>query len=83
MRRILIGLVAALVAWQSLSAQAPTPRIGPNVSLDFFERAIAADPENLRIAADYRQMAIAAGQFDRSIDYLEKLADNKGSGPNI
>ena len=82
LRRILIGLVAVLVAWRSLSAQAPTP-IRPNVSLDSFERAIAADPENLRIAADYRQMAIAAGQFDRSIDYLEKLADKKGSGPNI
>ena len=75
--------MAGLVAWQPLSAQPPTPRIGPSVSLDSFERAIAADPENLRIAADYRQMAIAAGQFDRSIDYLEKLADNKGSGPNI
>jgi tetratricopeptide (TPR) repeat protein len=75
--------VAALVAWQSLTAQVPTPRIGPDVSLDSFERGIAADPENLRIAADYRQMAIAAGQFDRSIDYLEKLADKKGSGPNI
>ncbi|MFI5178494.1 MAG: hypothetical protein ACHQO8_08025, partial [Vicinamibacterales bacterium] len=36
------------------------------------ERAVAADPENLKIAADYRQLAIAAGDFDRPIDFLEK-----------
>jgi tetratricopeptide (TPR) repeat protein len=75
--------VAALLAWQSLMGQAPTPRIGPAESFESFERAIAADPENLRIAADYRQMAIATRQFDRSIDFLERLADKKGSGPNI
>jgi hypothetical protein len=47
------------------------------------ERTIAADPENLRAAADYRQQTIAAGPFDRSIDFLEKLSRQKGSGPNI
>ena len=52
-------------------------------SLEGFEKAIAADPENLRIAADYRQLAIAVEKFDRSIDFLEKLARRKGSGPNL
>ena len=47
------------------------------------EQAIAADPENLAIAAEYRQQAIAAGAFDRSIDFFEKLAKRKGSGPNV
>jgi tetratricopeptide (TPR) repeat protein len=75
LKRILIGLVAAVAAIVSLAAQAP--------SLDSFERAIAADPENLRLAADYRQMAIAAGGFDRSIKLFEKLADKKDSGPNV
>jgi tetratricopeptide (TPR) repeat protein len=73
--RIAAGIVAALAACVLLSAQAPT--------VDALERAVIADPENLRLAADYRQLTIAAGQFDRSIDFLEKLANKKGSGPNI
>jgi tetratricopeptide (TPR) repeat protein len=47
------------------------------------ERAIAADPEDLALAARYRQLVIGAGQFDRSIDFLDKLAKRKGSGPNV
>ncbi len=50
---------------------------------DDLERAIAADPENLAIAAEYRQDAIAAGAFDRSIDFFEKLTKRKGAGPNV
>lgn len=48
-----------------------------------FERAIAADPENLVVAAEYRQAAIAAGSYDRSIDFFEKLAKRKDAGPNV
>jgi tetratricopeptide (TPR) repeat protein len=51
--------------------------------IDALEQAVAADPENLIVAADYRQRAIAAAAFDRSIDFLEKLAKRKGSGPNV
>jgi tetratricopeptide (TPR) repeat protein len=47
------------------------------------ERALQSDPENLLIAADYRQLAIAARDFDRPIGVLEKLAKQKGSGPNV
>jgi len=47
------------------------------------EKAIAADPENLRLAADYRQLAIAARDFDRSIEFFEKLAKRKDAGPNL
>jgi tetratricopeptide (TPR) repeat protein len=47
------------------------------------ERALQNDPENLALAADYRQLAIAARDFDRPIDVLEKLAKRKGSGPNV
>jgi tetratricopeptide (TPR) repeat protein len=46
------------------------------------ERALAADPENLRIAADYRQLAIAAKDFDRPIGFLEKLTKRKDAGAN-
>jgi hypothetical protein len=47
------------------------------------ERAIAADPENLRLAAEYRQQVITSGDFDRSIRFLEPLAHRRGSGPNV
>jgi tetratricopeptide (TPR) repeat protein len=47
------------------------------------ERSIQGDPENLPLAASYRALAIEAAQFDRSIDFLEKIAKRKGSGPNI
>ena len=47
------------------------------------ERAVTADPENLRLAADYRQRAVAASDFDRPIALLEKLAGRKDSGPNV
>lgn len=47
------------------------------------ERAITADPENLRVAAEYRQLAIAAKAFDRSIDFLANLAKQPNAGPNL
>ena len=47
------------------------------------ERAVQSDPENLQLAADYRQLAIPARDFDRPIGVLEKLAKQKGSGPNV
>ena len=47
------------------------------------EHALQNDPENLLLAADYRQLAIAAHDFDRPIGVLEKLAKQKGSGPNV
>jgi len=47
------------------------------------ERAITADPENLRVAAEYRQLAIAAKAFARSIDFLANLAKQPNAGPNL
>jgi tetratricopeptide (TPR) repeat protein len=51
--------------------------------IEAFEKAIAGDPENLKLAADYRQLVIMGGEFDRSIDFLERLAKQKGSGPDV
>lgn len=50
---------------------------------DDLEHAIAADPENVVLAAEYRQAAISAGSFDRSIEFFEKLAKRKDAGPNL
>jgi len=47
------------------------------------EQAVQRDPENLQLVAEYRQLAIAARDFDRPINVLEKLAKQKGSGPNV
>jgi hypothetical protein len=72
--------VAGLIA---VARPVPVRAQSPEAQMAAFEAKIAADPENLFLAADYRQTAIAAGQFDRSIDFLKRLARRKGSGPNI
>src|SRR5262249_46081003 len=77
--KLWIALASACVL---LIPVAPAAQSGVD-RLDSLERTVAADPENLRAAADYRQAAIGSGQFDRPIDVLEKLAKRKGSGPNV
>jgi hypothetical protein len=74
-------LAAALACGAALvSAAEPAPVV---VQLQAYEQEIAAQPENLAVAADYRQAAVAARMFDRPVDFLGKLAKRKGSGPNI
>jgi tetratricopeptide (TPR) repeat protein len=69
-------MLAAALSCAAAPAAAPRP-------IDRLEQAVAADPENLKLAADYRQLAIADQTFDRSIGFLEKLAKPRHSGPNI
>jgi tetratricopeptide (TPR) repeat protein len=73
----------AVVIVLSALACAAAPAGAAGRPIDALERAVAADPENLKLAADYRQLAIADKTFDRSIDFLEKLAKRRESGPNI
>jgi tetratricopeptide (TPR) repeat protein len=47
-----------------------------------FERAVAAEPENLKLGADYRQLTIDSGLYDRAIDFFRKLAAAT-SGANV
>ena len=73
------AVVLALVACAPVhGSEAPVA-----ARLTELEWAIAADPEDLALAAGYRQLVIGAGQFDRSIDFLDKLAKRTGSGPNV
>lgn len=44
-------------------------------ALDRLETAAAARPEDLRYGAEYRQTAIAAEEYDRSIAFFEELAE--------
>jgi tetratricopeptide (TPR) repeat protein len=73
--------VVALVLSAITLAAAPDPALVARI--DALERAVAREPENLRVAAEYRQLTIAAAEFDRAIDFLEKLAKRKDSGPNV
>jgi tetratricopeptide (TPR) repeat protein len=49
-------------------------------AMGLFEQAVAAAPDNLRYGTDYRQAAIAAGQYDRCLAFFEQLvADHPGA----
>jgi hypothetical protein len=82
----MVGSLRLVLAMLALGLGAPVVRASDAaVEQRFatFERNVAANPEDLAVAAEYRQAAIAAQQFDRPIDFLEKLAKPKTSGPNI
>ena len=76
-------LATALVVATSVTAAAAGPDAALVARIDALEHTVMQDPENLRVAAEYRQLAIQASQFDRSIDVFEKLAKRKDSGPNV
>jgi tetratricopeptide (TPR) repeat protein len=42
-------------------------------ALDRLEAALAADPDDLRYASEYRHAAIRAGTYDRALDFFDKL----------
>jgi len=49
-------------------------------ALGHMEAAVAADPDNLRYASEYRHVVIRAGAYDRALDFYAKLvADHPGS----
>ena len=80
MRPLLITLAFAFATCTQAVAQDPA---SDPQRLAALERTVAADPENLALAAGYRQAMIARREFDRSIAFFEKLAKQKGSGPNV
>lgn len=77
------ALLACACAGTVLAAQPAPPTGADSAPLVAFERALDADPENLRLAADYRQLTLATRQFDHAIDLLEKLTKRRNHGPNI
>ena len=44
---------------------------------------LAADPENLKLGSEYRQLAMTGDAYDRAIEFLEKLSERPGAGPNV
>ena len=75
-------MACAAALWYAAVAAA-VPDAAQQQHINTFEKAIADDPENLHLAADYRQLMIACDEFDRSTALFEKLAKRKGSGPNV
>lgn len=45
-------------------------------ALSALEQLVSADPDNLRYGSEYRQAAIQAKQFDRSINFFQKLTED-------
>ncbi len=43
-------------------------------ALRYLESAVSGDPDNLRYASEYRQAAIQSKEFDRTVQFFEKLA---------
>ncbi|MCU1382159.1 MAG: hypothetical protein JWL71_856 [Acidobacteria bacterium] len=50
--------------------------------LDGFESRLVRDPSDLHVAAEYRQLVIEAGRYDRSIRLFERLAKDPRGGAN-
>ena len=51
-------------------------------SLSALEARVASSPEDLKIAAEYRQAIIASGEYDRAISLFEELDKRPGAGPH-
>jgi tetratricopeptide (TPR) repeat protein len=53
-----------------------------NRQMDELEARLAQDPASLRVGAEYRQLVIDAGTYDRSIKLFERLAKDPRGGAN-
>src|SRR3954462_4713339 len=74
---LLLG--AAMAGIPSLT---PTTPVAANRMLDDFESRLVQDPGSLRVAAEYRQLVIETGRYDRSIKLFERLARDPRGGAN-
>jgi hypothetical protein len=63
------------VAWAGGPGPAAAPA-DPGAALGQMEAALAADPDNLRYASEYRHAVIRAGAYDRELDFFENLVTN-------
>jgi tetratricopeptide (TPR) repeat protein len=54
----------------------------PN-ALQSLETAVSGDPDNLRYANDYRQAIIRSKQFDRALEFLNKMTEQNPKAANL
>jgi tetratricopeptide (TPR) repeat protein len=75
-RLLLVTVMAASVATAS-SASAPT-----NPLLDQLEAQLTREPASLYLGAEYRELVIETGRYDRSIKLFERLSKDPRGGAN-
>ena len=51
-------------------------------ALDLLEKAVLAEPNNLRFGTDYRQAVIEAGEYDRCLAFFEQLVADDPKAAN-
>src|SRR5882724_483094 len=54
-----------------------------STALRYLESALSGNPDDVRYASDYRQAAIRSKDFDRSVQFFEKLAAEHPSSANV
>jgi len=77
MPRVSFALLACAIA------AAPPKDAALETRIAALETAVQHDPEDLFTAAEYRQLVIASGDFDRSIRVLQALTKHAAAGPNV
>jgi tetratricopeptide (TPR) repeat protein len=78
----MIALSALCLGLSLVSGAAAASRPAINQRLDEFETLLVQDPASLRVAAQYRQLIIETGGYDRSIRLFERLARDPRGGAN-
>lgn len=77
----LLALLIGAATLADPAANTTEPAVA-NRMLDGFEARLLQEPGNLRVAAEYRQLVIETGRYDRSIKLFERLAHDSRGGAN-
>ena len=83
MTLLLALFTAAAVLAGPTPTTTPTEPSAANRLLDGFEAQLVQDPASLRVGAEYRQLIIETGRYDRSIKLFERLAHDPQPAPEV
>ena len=78
----LLALLIGAATLADPAANTTEPAV-TNRMLDGFEARLLQEPGNLRVAAEYRQLVIETGRYDRSIKLFERLAHDPAAAPTV
>jgi tetratricopeptide (TPR) repeat protein len=73
---VVTTLVASSLSLGALQSAPPSAAAGVEARLASLEAAVAAAPDNLRAANDYRMAIIQAKQYDRALAFFGKLVES-------
>ena len=82
MRQLLLLLSVVGAVARPLEPQQPVAPPAAAARLDALEAALAAAPDDLRVANDYRMAIIVAKEYDRAITFFEKLVTSHPNASN-